>query len=80
MKAYWHELSQKRIEKIIKDGITVKECLKQYKQPDWCNYPDALAGIMGCWSLTSNEKDGLRTKISKEFCKNCDCFLTNTDK
>lgn len=76
MEKYWHELPQKEVDQILKSGITVGESLKQYKQPDWCSYPDALAGMRGCWSLTSNEPSGLRTKISKEFCKSCDCFTT----
>lgn len=47
-----------------------------YKQPDWCKYPNALEGQMGCWSLMDLSKDGLRTKISKDFCKGCDeCSL-----
>jgi hypothetical protein len=24
---------------------------ERYRQPDHCTYPDALAGMMGCWSL-----------------------------
>ena len=48
--------------------------MKNYKQPDWCNYEEALSWMMGCWSLCDINKDGTRTKISTEFCKNCDCF------
>ena len=47
-----------------------------FKQPDWCEYYEALNGNMGCWSLMDLAKDGMRTKISEEFCKGCDlCTL-----
>ena len=69
---YWHELPQKKIDELLSLNIKIGEVLKKYKQPSWCHYPDALAGKMGCWSLTHNRKNGLRTKISHEFCKSCD--------
>ncbi len=80
MKKYWHELPQDEIDQILKSGITVGECVKKYKQPDWCAYPDALAGMMGCWSLTSDESGGLRTEISEKYCKTCDCFTGNKEQ
>jgi hypothetical protein len=65
---YWHELTEEEVQAVYDKGTTVGEVLKEYKQPDWCDYPDALAGRMGCWSLTgSNRKD-----ISLEFCSSCD--------
>lgn len=73
---YWHELSQEKIDELISKKVTLKYVMDNYKQPDWCNYPNALEGVMGCWSLTDNRKDGLRTKISKQFCSNChECSL-----
>ena len=71
---YFHELEQTEIDTLIADKKTVGYILENYKQPDWCNYPNALEGQMGCWSLMDLSKDGLRTKISKDFCKGCDCF------
>jgi hypothetical protein len=76
---YWHKLPQNKIDKIIEDGTTIKQVLEEYKQPDWCSYPDALGGMMGCWSLTDNGPNGLRTKISPEFCKNCDCYINKNE-
>lgn len=73
-KLYFHELSQDKIDKLLKDNKTVGYVLKNFKQPDWCTYHEALSMDYGCWSLCDLEKEGLRTKISKEFCHNCDCY------
>lgn len=71
---YWHKLSHEEVEKIMSiEKLSVGELIENIKQPDWCNYHQALSFSMGCWSLCTTEKDGLRTKISKEFCKSCDC-------
>lgn len=73
---YFHELEQKEVDALIADKKTIGYIMETYKQPDWCNYPNALDGQMGCWSLMDLSKVGLRTKISKEFCKGCDeCSL-----
>lgn len=75
-KRYFHELSQEEVDKLIADKKNWGDIMREYKQPDWCNYPNALEGTTGCWSLIDLSKDGLRTKISKEFCKGCDeCSL-----
>ena len=71
---YWHEISQEEVDKLIADQKTIWYVMKNYKQPDWCNYEEALSWMMGCWSLCDINKDGTRTKISTEFCKNCECF------
>ena len=73
-RSYFHEISQEEVDKLIADKRSVGYVMENYKQPDWCNYPEALSMTMGCWSLCDLKKDGLRTKISKEFCKGCDCF------
>ena len=39
-----------------------------YVQPDWCGYPDALDGMMGCWSLIYREVS------SEDYCKNCELY------
>lgn len=75
-KRYFHELSQEEVDKLIADKKNWGDIMREYKQPDWCNYPNTLEGTMGCWSLVDLSKDGLRTKISKDFCKGCDeCSL-----
>ena len=71
-KRYFHELSQEEVDKLIADKKSWGDIMREYKQPDWCNYPNALEGTMGCWSLVDLSKEGLRTEISKDFCKGCD--------
>ena len=72
MKRYFHELADSTVRKIVKSGITYGELMNRYKQPDWCEYPEALNGVMGCWSLMDTMN--LRHKISREYCKGCDCY------
>lgn len=71
---YWHEIPQQEVDKLIEQGVTVQFVKDNFKQPEWCGYHDALCPMMGCWSLTGNEPGGSRTKISVEFCKECDLF------
>lgn len=71
---YWHEIPQEEIKSLINSGVTNQHVVDNYKQPDWCGYPEALMGMMGCWSLTDNTADGLRTKICKDFCFTCPYF------
>lgn len=73
-KRYFHELDESEIDSLFANKKTVGYIMENYKQPDWCNHPEALSMAMGCWSLCDMSKDGLRTKISKEFCKGCICF------
>lgn len=73
-KRYFHELDQSEIDTIISEKKTTGYIIENFKQPDWCNYPEALSMDFGCWSLCDLTKDGARTKISKEFCKSCECF------
>ena len=40
----------------------------EHPQPTWCRYPDAVAGVMGCWSLMDHKVD------SEDRCKGCDCY------
>jgi hypothetical protein len=75
MKKYFHELEQSEINTLIAEKKTIGYILENYKQPDWCTYPNALEGNMGCWSLMNLLKEGMRTKISKDFCKNCERFF-----
>lgn len=73
-KPYFHELPQSEIDKLIAKKRDVLYILNHFKQPDWCNYKDALALCLGCWSLCDLSPNGKRTQISEEFCKDCDCF------
>lgn len=76
-KKYWHELPQEEVDKLIEEKRTLRHVLDNYLQPEWCHYPAALNGKMGCWSLNDNTPGGLRTKISNDFCKDCDCYKKN---
>lgn len=70
-KPFWHRLPDCEIKRLLSEAVTVDFVLQNYRQPTWCNYQDALAGVMGCWSLTDNF--GSRKSISKKFCSSCDC-------
>ena len=71
---YFHELTDEEFKKVIDSKITVKELSEKYPQPPWCTYPNALNGLMGCWSLTH------RKGISKEYCSGCDAFIGAGEK
>lgn len=68
-KPFFHELPQSTIDQMIKDGKTLQYVMDNYRQPEWCKYPNALNDKMGCWSLVC-----MRTDISREFCEDCDCY------
>lgn len=63
---YFHELTRKEHDDLVKQRITYAQVEKDYPQPEWCMYPHATQGMMGCWSLVS-----LKVK-SKQDCDNCD--------
>jgi hypothetical protein len=69
---YFHTLADSTVRRLIRQKVTYGELKERYKQPAWCTYPDALEGEMGCWSLM--DLFGTRHEISREYCKNCDCF------
>ena len=71
---YWHKITAKEFETI--KNKSVGWLMRNYKQPDWCGYPDAIDGYMGCWSLVfsiTNRKEYKR--ISKVFCKSCEYYM-----
>ena len=70
---YFHTLADSTIKRLRRKHVTWGEIMKRYKQPEWCGYPDALQGCMGCWSLVGLL--GTRHLISEEYCKKCDCFI-----
>lgn len=68
-KRLWHRVPKDEQVAILKSKMTVGEFMKRYEQPAWCNYPDALEGTMGCWSLM------IAGEIkSRASCKGCDCL------
>ena len=79
MKKYWHELENKEVEKIMKSNIKVGEFLNKYKQPDWCNYHEALSGIIGCWSLMRTKSNNYKSIITEEYCKTCELYESSVN-
>lgn len=73
-KKYWHELPQQEIDRMIEEKTSLQFVVDNYSQPDWCTYPEALMGMMGCWSLTDLTAGGTREKVSETYCKDCECF------
>ena len=65
---YFHELTQEEIDK-IPGKTSLKRIAKDYPQPDWCEYPDATAGAMGCWGLVL----GRVRDQGKAYCAQCEC-------
>ena len=52
---------------------TIQTVIDTYASPEWCRYPDAVGGIMGCWSLIG----GLVT--GEDYCRSCDCHRDYKD-
>lgn len=71
IKPFWHEASEEEIISFMEAGATWEDVMQKYAQPKWCNYPKALEGALGCWSLTFPET---RIKICSAYCKDCECF------
>lgn len=62
------ELTKEEYNELVTSKMTYDKLAKEYPQPKWCGYPDALYGTMGCWSLLSF------MVTSEDFCKDCDCY------
>lgn len=65
---YFHELTKREFNKLLRKRMTWAECAESYPQPTWCAYPDAIAGVMGCWSLMNLMVTG------EDYCGDCDCY------
>ena len=69
-KQYWHLLSDKEMEKIIKEKHKFSYLMKNYNAPDWCNHANPIApSFFGCEKLMNH-----RESISLESCINCEHF------
>lgn len=64
-KKYFHKLSEEEFNNAIKE----RKEYKDFKQPKWCGYPNALDPMFGCWSLTK------RTIKIMTDCQSCKCFI-----
>jgi len=66
---YFHEeVDKERFDEFKKEGKTWGQLKSEYQQPKWCQYPDALGGMMGCWSLVGC------LITDEDCCKTCDCY------
>lgn len=50
-------------------GATWGDINERYHQPQWCDYENALDGIMGCWALVTRQIKTI------EDCKDCECCI-----
>jgi hypothetical protein len=64
----FHEMSDSNWQELLESKATWNDIMKEYAQPEWCDYPDALKGMMGCWSLIR------RMVTGEDYCKSCDCY------
>ena len=62
----FHKLTLPQQRKAFVKYMTCEEFEAVYSQPVWCDYPFALRGIMGCWSLVDGKIRGIKD------CKDCD--------
>lgn len=68
---FWHRFNKYDQEHILNHGgLTVGEFMKKYRQPPWCNYPEALSGKWGCWSLIV-----FHYIHCEDDCCDCDCNI-----
>ena len=70
---FFHKLTKGEFEVLITKKLTWEEVAKDYPQPKWCGYPDAVSGVMGCWSLMAFRVKG------KAYCKCCYYFINKPE-
>ena len=63
---YWHELTLEQRITVCKSGMIVQQFLDTYQVPSWCDDPDMIDPVFGCWSLFSNNS------VTESFCKDCE--------
>jgi len=65
----FHELTEAEFKALVKAGnMTWGKCAEIHPQPSWCEYPGAVNGEMGCWSLMDFLIAG------PESCTECELF------
>lgn len=72
---YFHELTKGEFIELTKKKSTWAECAKDYPQPIWCSYPNAVCGDMGCWSLMSFGDTERNFVTGRNYCKTCACYI-----
>lgn len=74
-KPFFHELSDSELESLVSEKVTWNDVKDRFIQPAWCDYPDALDGAMGCWSLVGYSEPGVpmwKRIRCIEDCSDCD--------
>ena len=70
-KRLFHLLTDEAFKALQDSDATWGDIGKKYRQPVWCDYPDALHGIAGCLSLI------YRRGVGRSFCSKCDLFSSS---
>ena len=71
---YFHKLTRDEFKELCKDKPTWAEVSRDYPQPEWCSYPDAVQGMLGCWSLIDFKVYG------RNYCKHCEYYIKKSQK
>lgn len=64
----FHELTKEEYAELVEARMTYDEIAEQHPQPEWCIYPLATYGFLGCWTLMSFAISG------PEDCRGCDYY------
>ena len=73
-KKFFHLMPGGEFKRLSAQGMTWRGLQDMgYVQPDWCTYPDALDGMMGCWSLINGKVKG------ETSCKGCECYRVKAE-
>lgn len=68
MSTAFHEMSATEFRFRALRGDKWRDVQRDHHEPTWCNYPSALAGAMGCWSLVG------RLVTGEDYCRSCECY------
>ena len=71
-KKYFHELTDKEVEQIKKEKLTMREIDNRYNIPDWCEYElEVYPSFHWCNKLMDTKT---RKEINLENCSKCPYF------
>lgn len=71
---YFHRISDAEFESLTNLNKTWAWIMEHFAQPKWCGYPEALGGMMGCWSLVG------RMVTGEDYCRGCDLHIRSKRK
>lgn len=64
----FHELTRAEYAEMVQTKMTYDEIEAHHPQPEWCIYPFATRGFLGCWALMSFLISG------PEDCEGCEYY------